>query len=117
MSKFNFYHSDLKTSNILIDNNYNVKIIDLETNGFTTPYCSPEFKKTFESNEETIVYSLGVVLWEIISGIKPEKKKDIIFNDKISEHYKKIIKECLKLNKRPKLIYIQENILKCAQLT
>ncbi|CAM8887513.1 unnamed protein product [Rhodiola kirilowii] len=71
-------HRDLKSSNLLVDRNWTVKVGDfglsrlkhetyLSTNtGKGTPqWMAPEVLRNEPSNEKSDVYSFGVVLWEL----------------------------------------------------
>ncbi|PWA46063.1 serine-threonine/tyrosine-protein kinase catalytic domain-containing protein [Artemisia annua] len=77
-------HRDIKSSNILIDENWVGKISDLGlsklsvtgfgmsdivTNGCGTPgYCEPEYYNTRIVTKKSDVYSFGVVLFEVLCG-------------------------------------------------
>lgn len=78
------YHRDIKSSNILLDYNFNSKVADfgLSRLGITddshistapqgTPgYVDPEYHQNFYLSDKSDVYSFGVVLLEIISALK-----------------------------------------------
>lgn len=81
-----FVHRDLKPSNIIIDRNGIAKIMDfgisksLNENqritrvGFnigTIHYMSPEQIKGLEPSPQTDIYSLGITLYEMLSGSPP----------------------------------------------
>ncbi|KAG5065233.1 hypothetical protein AAZX31_04G034600 [Glycine max] len=78
------YHRDIKSSNILLDYNFRSKVADfgLSRLGMTeishistapqgTPgYVDPQYHQDFHLSDKSDVYSLGVVLVEIITGQK-----------------------------------------------
>ncbi|KAJ8572967.1 hypothetical protein K7X08_009478 [Anisodus acutangulus] len=83
-------HRDLKSPNLLVDKNWNVKVCDfglsrLKHNTFlsskstagTPEWMAPEVLRNEPSNEKCDIYSFGVILWELAtlrlpwSGMNP----------------------------------------------
>ncbi|KAA8531687.1 hypothetical protein F0562_006596 [Nyssa sinensis] len=78
-------HRDIKSSNILIDKQWNPKVSDFglakllgsESSYITTRvmgtfgYVAPEYASTGMLNERSDVYSFGILIMEIISGRNP----------------------------------------------
>ena len=76
-------HLDIKPSNIIIDHSGNVKICDFgmatlasatgfgDARGGTVGYMSPEQIKGQMVDERSDVFSLGVVVWQALTGSNP----------------------------------------------
>jgi len=122
-------HRDLKSSNIMIDKEGNVRIMDfgiarsLEAKGITdagvmigTPeYMSPEQVEGKEVDQQSDIYSLGIILYEMVTGRLPfegdtpftigMKHKGEIpqnpkeFNSQISDDLNRLILRCLEKDK------------------
>lgn len=78
-------HRDLKSPNILINNNWNVKITDFglsrskqESEAMKTvvgspAWMAPEILEHKPYDESVDVYSFGILMWELYSGQRPFK--------------------------------------------
>lgn len=87
-SKPPFIHRDLKTSNLLVDDNFNVKVCDfglahMKSHGNrqqgsygatgTPLWMAPEVLMNKPYDESADMYSFGIVLWELVTGSDPFK--------------------------------------------
>jgi len=90
-SKPPIIHRDIKPNNLLVDENYNVKICDFGLSAYnplgvlksqSTPgtplWMSPEVLRGESITEKTDVYSFGIVLWEMYTAKDPFDNHDDI---------------------------------------
>jgi serine/threonine protein kinase len=108
----NLIHRDLKPENLLIDNNSVVKLCDFgwcvelkvgnrETFCGTFEYMAPELVKELPYDHGVDVWSLGVLLYELIHGYSPFRaNNDLnIENDDYTQIFKNILKHKLTIDK------------------
>ncbi|PWA69709.1 Protein kinase, ATP binding site-containing protein [Artemisia annua] len=109
-------HRDIKSSNILLDENWNAKISDLGLSKFgpanqqytflvsntvgTIGYCDPLYVETGLLTKESDVYSFGVVLFEILCGRLCIDNK----NDK-RRSLTRLVQEYYEQNKIKEIVY------------
>lgn len=133
-------HRDLKPSNIIIDKEGNARIIDfgiarsLKAKGITgagvmigTPeYMSPEQVEGKDTDQRSDIYSLGIILYEMLTGRVPfegdtplsiavKKKTEPVpdpkkLNPQISEDLDRLILKCLEKDREKRYQNIEDVI-------
>lgn len=106
-------YSDLKPSNIIIDQNLDLKLIDFgiarETSGYSSQgvfgsrgFAAPEQYQGIY-NERTDIYSFGALFYYVLTGTRYDTKKPVrllAVNPNLSQGIDHIAHKCLQLNPR-----------------
>ena len=136
--KLDVVHRDLKPQNIMIDRAGNIRIMDfgiarsIQAKGITatgvmigTPeYMAPEQVEGKEIDQRTDIYSLGVILFELLTGIVPFEGDTPIsvaikhlkekvpepktINPSIPDDMNKVVLKCLEKDRIKRYINVEE---------
>jgi serine/threonine protein kinase/tetratricopeptide (TPR) repeat protein len=131
-------HRDLKPQNIMIDKRGNVRIMDfgiarsVKARGITgtgmmigTPeYMSPEQAEGYDVDQRSDIYSLGIILYEMVTGKVPFKGETPLsvvmkhksesprspkeINAQISQGLSRLILKCMEKNKEERYQNVEE---------
>ncbi|GMN57647.1 hypothetical protein TIFTF001_026754 [Ficus carica] len=102
-------HRDIKSSNILLDNNYDARVSDfglaklaLDSNTHVTTrvmgtfgYMAPEYATSGKLTEKSDVYSFGVVLLELITGRKSVDASQPLGDESLVEWARPLLSQAL----------------------
>ncbi|KAL7601474.1 hypothetical protein Lser_V15G22603 [Lactuca serriola] len=119
-------HRDIKSFNILLDDNWNAKISDLGLSKFgpanqhytfmvsravgTFGYCDPLYVETGLLTKESDVYSFGVVMFEVLCG------RLCIDNKGMHQPFTELVRKCYKKNNLSGIIFgnVKDEINPCS---
>ncbi|KAK5776981.1 proline-rich receptor-like protein kinase PERK9 isoform X1 [Gossypium arboreum] len=102
-------HRDIKSSNILLDNNFEAQVSDfglaklaLDANTHVTTrvmgtfgYMAPEYASSGKLTEKSDVFSFGVVLLELITGRKPVDASQPLGDESLVEWARPLLSHAL----------------------
>ncbi|XP_031122271.1 proline-rich receptor-like protein kinase PERK9 isoform X1 [Ipomoea triloba] len=102
-------HRDIKSSNILLDNNFEARVADfglaklaLDANTHVTTrvmgtfgYMAPEYASSGKLTEKSDVFSFGVVLLELITGRKPVDTSQPLGEESLVEWARPLLSQAL----------------------
>ncbi|XP_016455994.1 proline-rich receptor-like protein kinase PERK8 [Nicotiana tabacum] len=110
-------HRDIKSSNILLDNNFEARVSDFglaklaeEAKSHVTTrvigtfgYMAPEYASSGKLTEKSDVYSFGVVLLELITGRKPVDTSQPLGEESLVEWARPLLSHALEKEEFDKL--------------
>ncbi|KAL2559087.1 Proline-rich receptor-like protein kinase PERK9 [Forsythia ovata] len=102
-------HRDIKSSNILLDNNFEARVSDfglaklaIDANSHITTrvmgtfgYMAPEYASSGKLTEKSDVFSFGVVLLELITGRKPVDTSQPLGDESLVEWSRPLLSHAL----------------------
>ncbi|CAI9775173.1 unnamed protein product [Fraxinus pennsylvanica] len=102
-------HRDIKSSNILLDNNFEARVSDfglaklaIDANSHITTrvmgtfgYMAPEYASSGKLTEKSDVFSFGVVLLELITGRKPVDTSQPLGDESLVEWARPLLSHAL----------------------
>ncbi|KAL6961046.1 Proline-rich receptor-like protein kinase perk8 [Sarracenia purpurea var. burkii] len=111
-------HRDIKSSNILLDNNFEAQVADfglaklaMDANTHVTTrvmgtfgYMAPEYASSGKLTEKSDVFSFGVVLLELITGRKPVDSSQPLGDESLVEWARPLLTEALECESFEELI-------------